>query len=135
MMPLFRKEIDNPIQCLIRTVRMQRRQTEMSTPVKAAVGPDYKAMDDRLAHATHIRFGLPAVIPDKIKRQIKRADRMSAWLEAIQIAGFSKTEADKLFTRPKTEQIERLKLTLRPPMQVKTNFIAKFDELAVAMQR
>ena len=108
---------------------------DMISPVKAAVGPDYKAMDDRLTHATHIRFGLPASIPDKIKRQIKRADRMSAWLEAIQIAGFGKTEADKLFLRPKIEEIARLKLTLRPPMQVKAGFIARFDELTVAMQR
>lgn len=106
---------------------------DMISPVKAAVGPDYKAMDDRLARAVHLRFGLPAVIPDKVKRQIKRADRISAWLEAIQIAGFSKTEATRLFTEPKIEAIAKHRLVLRPPMEVKAGFLARFNQLAVAM--
>ena len=70
---------------------------DMISPVKSAVGPDYSALDDRLAAAIHIKFGLPAQIPAQIKRLIKRADKVSAWLEATQIAGFTKTEADKLF--------------------------------------
>ena len=31
---------------------------DMISPVKSAVGPDYGALDDRLAAAIHIRFGL-----------------------------------------------------------------------------
>jgi 5'-nucleotidase len=107
---------------------------DMISPVKAAVGPDYKAMDERLARAVHLRFGLPATIPDKIKRQIKQADRISAWLEAIQIAGFSATEANKLFTEPKVEEIANHRLILRPPMEVKAGFLERFRELAVAMK-
>ena len=55
---------------------------DMISPVKAAVGPGYGALDDRLAAAVHIRFGLPAQIPTAIKKQIKKADKISAWLEA-----------------------------------------------------
>ncbi len=106
---------------------------DMISPVKAAVGPDYKAMDDRLARAVHLRFGLPAVIPDTVKRQIKRADRISAWLEAIQIAGFSKAEASRLFTAPRIEAIAKQRLVLRPPMEVKAGFLTRFNHLAVAM--
>ena len=36
---------------------------DMISPVKAAVGPGYSALDDRLTAAIHIRFGLPAQIP------------------------------------------------------------------------
>ncbi|MEL7114598.1 MAG: HD family hydrolase, partial [Pseudomonadota bacterium] len=36
---------------------------DMISPVKAAVGPGYGALDDRLAAAVHIRFGLPAETP------------------------------------------------------------------------
>ena len=51
---------------------------DMISPVKAAVGPGYGALDDRLAAAVHIRFGLPAQIPAAIKKQIKKADKISA---------------------------------------------------------
>ena len=36
---------------------------DMISPVKAAVGPGYAAMDARLARAVHLRFGLPAELP------------------------------------------------------------------------
>ena len=49
---------------------------DMISPVKAAVGPGYGALDDRLAAAIHVRFGLPAETPKPLKRQIKKADRI-----------------------------------------------------------
>ena len=61
---------------------------DMISPVKRAVGPGYAALDERLARAVHIRFGLPAELPKLVKAQIKRADRISAWLEAVHLAGF-----------------------------------------------
>ena len=73
---------------------------DMISPVKAAVGPGYAELDARLAAAIHLRFGLPARLPDDIKRAIKRADRLSAWAEAVQIAGFGDEEARRLFGAP-----------------------------------
>ena len=102
---------------------------DMISPVKAAVGPGYKAMDARLMVAVHLRFGVPVEIPKSVKAQIKRADRISAWLEAVQIAGFSKTEADKLFGVPKPETMCDLKLSLRAPMEVKADFLARHEVL------
>lgn len=102
---------------------------DMISPVKAAVGPGYKAMDVRLMEAVHIRFGLPAEIPKTVKAQIKRADRISAWLEAIQIAGFSEAEANKLFGIPKPESLQKTRLALRPPMEVKADFLARHAAL------
>ena len=102
---------------------------DMISPVKAAVGPGYKAMDVRLQAAIHIRFGLPAETPVKIKRDIKKADRISAWLEAQQIAGFTRAEADKLFLKPKPESLQKTKLSLRAPMAVKADFLKRHATL------
>ncbi len=102
---------------------------DMISPVKAAVGPAYKAMDARLQAAIHIRFGLPAELPANIKSLIKRADRISAWLEAQQIAGFSRKEADKLFLKPTEHSLQTLSLDLRAPMQVKASLLDRHATL------
>jgi len=106
---------------------------DMISPVKAAVGPDYGLLDDRLTAAIHLRFGLPAVIPVKTKRQIKKADKISAWMEATQIAGFSKTEADKLFGKPDASVVADLTITLRPPVEARNAFTARHAELIKAL--
>ena len=73
---------------------------DMISPVKAAVGPGYAELDDRLTAAIHLRFGLPAALPKTVKQQIKRADRISAWLEATQNAGFTLAEANRIIGAP-----------------------------------
>jgi 5'-deoxynucleotidase YfbR-like HD superfamily hydrolase len=102
---------------------------DMISPVKAAVGPGYGELDDRLTAAIHLKFGLPAKTPTVIKKQIKRADMLSAWLEAVQLAGFSEAEADKLFGAPVLSDLP--KRTLRPdaPMVVKGKFLERFNDL------
>ena len=45
---------------------------DMISPVKAAVGPGYGALDERLTAAIHIRFGLPAQIPASVKKHFCR---------------------------------------------------------------
>ena len=102
---------------------------DMISPVKAAVGPGYGALDDRLTAAIHIRFGLPAAIPATVKKQIKKADKISAYLEATQIAGFDEPEAAKFFGRPKGEVIDGLRLDLRPPVEVRAAFVARHEAL------
>ncbi|MFD1195119.1 HD domain-containing protein [Seohaeicola saemankumensis] len=102
---------------------------DMISPVKSAVGPGYEDLDTRLTAAIHIRFGLPATIPAEIKKQIKQADRVSAWMEAIEIAGFSMTEADKLFGKPDQTLIRGLSIQLRPPVAVRADFTARHHTL------
>lgn len=106
---------------------------DMISPVKAAVGPGYKALDDRLTAAIHLRFGLPATLPKTIKARIKRADKLSAWLEATQIAGFTEEEASKFFGRPASEALRTITLSPRPPMQVKADYITRFNILLSGM--
>ena len=102
---------------------------DMISPVKAAVDPDYAAMDARLAAAVHVRFGLPATLPAPVKALIKRADRISAWLEATSLAGFARPEADRLFGAPKPAELAAVALPLRPPMAVKADFLARHAAL------
>lgn len=106
---------------------------DMISPVKAAVGPGYEMLDERLAAAIHIRFGLPAKIPTTIKKQIKKADKISAWLEATQIAGFSQAEADKFFGAPNSELLDGLSLVLRPPVETRNEFTARHEALLALM--
>ncbi len=102
---------------------------DMISPVKAAVGPDYDALDARLSAAIHIRFGLPATLPANVKRQIKKADRISAWMEATQIAGFSKDEADRFFGAPDHALMTGLVILLRPPMEARASYLHRFDDI------
>ena len=102
---------------------------DMISPVKAAVGPDYAALDARLAQAVQLRFGLPAVIPAAVKRAIKRADRVSAWLEAVQIAGFTEAEATRFFGKTDPALIAGLAIVLRPPRQVRASYLDRHGAL------
>jgi 5'-nucleotidase len=102
---------------------------DMISPVKNAVGPGYEELDERLTAAIHIRFGLPAKTPTLIKKQIKKADTVSAWLEATQIAGFTKEESDKLFGTPDPALLKGLSISLRPPVEVREEFTARHNAL------
>lgn len=102
---------------------------DMISPVKAAVGAGYSALDDRLAAAVHLRFGLPAAIPKTVKAKIKKADKVSAWLEATQIAGFDETEASRFFGKPNPALIKGLSIILRPPIEARHAFVARHKKL------
>lgn len=106
---------------------------DMISPVKAAVGPGYDDLDKRLSAAIHIRFGLPAVTPQRLKRRIKKADLVSAWMEATCIAGFSRLEADKFFGAPDLDTIAGLDIQLRPPVEVRLAFKARHAALLDAL--
>ena len=73
---------------------------DMISPFKAALGYDYKLFEERLEHAIHLRFGLPAKTPSEVKALIKVADRACAFFEATQLAGFRHEEALSFFDAP-----------------------------------
>ncbi|QUS36408.1 HD domain-containing protein [Falsirhodobacter algicola] len=103
---------------------------DMISPVKAAIGDEYGRLDARLTAAIHIRFGLPAVLPVALKRRIKQADRISAWMEATTIARFTEAEANRFFGRPDPRLGEGLEICLRPPVTVRRAFIRRYAELS-----
>lgn len=70
--------------------------SDLITPFKAAIGPEYKALECRIATAIRLRFGLPATLPAGWDAAIKRADRIAAFLEAVELAGFAEAEARRV---------------------------------------
>ena len=101
---------------------------DMITPFKAALGPLYRQIEARLQEAVHIRFGLPAELPPGIIHSIKRADRMAAFIEATQIAGFADAEAKKVFSKPRGTPAD-YKIIPLPPEKAAKAFLRRFDLL------
>ena len=108
---------------------------DMISPVKSAVGPAYGELDARLSAAIHIRFGLPAVLPATVKKAIKTADKVSAWLEAVQIAGFTAAEANRFFGKVAPDLAAGLEIRLRPPLEVRADYTARHAALLSALDR
>jgi len=106
---------------------------DLISPFKAAVGMDYKAFENRLLEAIHMRFGLPARLPDNFTQLIKRADRAAAFLEATQLAGFEDREAARIFGRPRglsgpgTGKFHRLRAA--PVEEAERGYLKRFNQL------
>ncbi len=73
---------------------------DMISPFKAVIGDAYKAVEQRLLGAIHLRFGLPPQLAAATVRMIKTADQGAAYLEATRLAGFTDREARKFFGQP-----------------------------------
>ncbi len=100
---------------------------DLISPFKAAVGLDYKALEQALLRAIHVRFGLPAELPATTTHLIKRADRIAAYLEAVQLAGFGEAEAKRTFGRPR--RMESVRLRPVSADEAKARFMARFTAL------
>ena len=73
---------------------------DLISPFKAAIGLDYKALEQQLLAAIHTRFGLQERLPSAISKTIKTADKYCAYFEAVHLAGFTTSEAKKYFGEP-----------------------------------
>lgn len=105
---------------------------DLITPFKASVGGGYKALEQRLLTAVHLRFSLPARLPEALSAAIKRADRAAAYLEATQLAGFGEAEAKRVFGRPRgfeALELDCIALQPWPPAEAKSRFLARFEAL------
>ncbi len=105
---------------------------DMISPFKAGLGVNYREFEDRLEAAVHIRFGLPPKAPADVKRKIKRADRICAHLEAVQIAGFGETEARQFFG-PVPQEID-LHIRPVPANKAQILFVDRFNALMEEME-
>jgi uncharacterized protein len=105
---------------------------DMISPFKAVIGDNYKAVEARLLVAIHIRFGLPATLPDSLLGLIKSADQAAAFLEATRLAGFSTAEALKFFGRSPAlpAATERDYLTPWPAETAEARYLERFARLA-----
>ena len=107
---------------------------DLISPFKAALSLDYRAFEARLLAAIHLRFGLPAELPDRVTKLIKRADKIAAYYEAIGLAGFSRSEARRYFGQPRglsSVLVKRLShLTPLPAAVSESKFLKGFSELS-----
>ena len=101
---------------------------DLISPFKAAVGINYKALEERLQAAVHLRFGLPAHLPASLKTLFKRADHLSAYYEATQLAGFEEAEARRLFGRPPAG-LKTPRLVPLATAEAQALFLARFQRL------
>jgi uncharacterized protein len=101
---------------------------DLISPFKRAVGINYKALENRLMEAIHVRFGLTPSLPDTLHKLIKKADTASAYFEATQLAGFSPAEAKPFFGSPPAG----IQVTLEPwdVAHAQQRFLHRFAELS-----
>lgn len=104
---------------------------DMISPFKAVIGDSYKATENRLLSAIHLRFGLPAKLPAETERIVKTADREAAYFEATRLAGFEEKEAQKFFGKPPgiTAVTERDYLTPWPADMAESRYLERFSRL------
>jgi len=104
---------------------------DMISPFKAVIGDSYKAVEKRLLAAVHLRFGLPAKLPESLQSLIKVADRSAAYLEATHLAGFADGEARKFFGPPPkfSATLERDYLSPWPAGTAQTRYRERFEKL------
>jgi len=104
---------------------------DMISPFKAVIGDSYKAVERRLLAAIHLRFALPARLPERLTTLIKAADRSAAYLEATHLAGFEGEEARRFFGQPPkySAAIERDYLTPWPAGTAENRFRERLERL------
>lgn len=104
---------------------------DMISPFKAALGVDYKDVENRILAAIHIRFGLPPQnATSELQTLIKQADKAAAYFEATELAGFDREEAGRFFGVPAVS-IERYRSLLSPftADTAKARFLERFSAL------
>ncbi|WP_291180384.1 HD family hydrolase [Hyphomicrobium sp.] len=109
---------------------------DLISPFKTAIGLDYKAFELKLLEAIHVRFELPAQLPETIGVEIKRADRVAAFYEATGLAGFSREEALIFFGEPEETNLtltqRLLALSPMPAADAQRLFLERFVALTNA---
>jgi len=87
---------------------------DMISPFKAVIDTAYREVEERLAVAVRLRFGLPAALSQAMRQHIKRADQVAAYWEAVRLAGFAEAEALRYFGRPGKVGLQAVAAFLEP---------------------
>ena len=101
--------------------------SDMITPLKSFLGEEYIQLEEKIQSAINIRFSLPGEIPKKIYKLIKNCDRQTAFIEAIQLAGFTLKDAKKTLKMPTL--IPDYKIIPISENKAEKLFLKKFKEL------
>ncbi|MBV6658008.1 MAG: HD family hydrolase [Devosiaceae bacterium] len=104
---------------------------DMISPFKALLGDGYRAVEARIGAVIHLRYGLPAEAPTDWHEAIKTADRICAYHEATQLAGFAPAEATRFFGEPPAD-LSALALDPLPPRDAEALFLERHHALTAA---
>lgn len=110
---------------------------DMISPFKTVMGGNYREVERRLQAAIHLRFSLPAELPGPIKTLVKKADTISAYFEAVELAGFDEAEAERIFGRPRgigAGRRPRLGLTPLPAAEAQRRYLERFQAIETLRQ-
>lgn len=107
---------------------------DMISPFKAVVGGGYKVVEKRLEAAIHLRFGLQPHASTRLKSLIKKADCVAAYFEATELAGFTRTEASKIFGQPRNITVDMLPMEPMPAIEAQRRFSQRFAEIEALRQ-
>lgn len=105
---------------------------DLITPLKAVVGDVFREVENRLLQAIRLRFGLPAQLPESTQLLIKRADKIAAVTEAIQLAGFS-AEDTRSVLGFREKSLNDVMLKPLPAAEAEQAFLNGFHKLEAAM--
>ncbi len=112
---------------------------DIISPFKAAMGGNYKEVENRLMGAIYLHFALNVAPPVALARQIKRADKEAAYHEAVHLAGFAVDEARKFFGEPSLAafDLDRFEELIRPwpTGEAYDRFVDAVDMLATDFHR
>ena len=109
---------------------------DMISPFKAMIGDAYKSVEHRILAAILLRFSLPPEPTPELAKLCKRADRASAFFEAVRLAGFTRAEAERIFGRPAiSPQGFATALEPAPVQDVEARFLERFRALDAGRQR
>jgi 5'-deoxynucleotidase YfbR-like HD superfamily hydrolase len=105
---------------------------DIISPFKAVLDEAYRAVEQRLHAAVHLRFGLPAATPEPLRKRIKKADQAAAYWEAVRLAGFGEAEAERFFGKPGRIALDRIGAMLEPwpAKRAESRYLAAVAELS-----
>jgi hypothetical protein len=108
---------------------------DIISPFKAAMGGNYKDVENRLLSAIYLRFSLPSSMPAALAKLVKKADKEAAFFEATHLAGFANEEARKFFGEPSQPQfdVESFDKLIRPwpTREAHDRFVSAFEAIRV----
>jgi len=99
------------------------------TPVKAVLGQPYRELEQRLERALCLALGFGAAVPEAWRRAVKRADRIAAVSEAVQLAGWTEKEARQLVGRGYRGKLWPEALEPWPELKAREQWKARFRAL------
>lgn len=106
---------------------------DIISPFKATMGGSYKDVEVRLQKAIHERFGLEDEPDEKLKKEIKKADNIAAYMEATGLAGFSQAEAEQFFVKPENLEQDEFDLTPMTAQEAQKEFLKRLEEIKASL--